>query len=572
MLFEAFQRNLRERPDEAAFMIAAGDRSLPISWRRFADDISAVSWVIRRYSPGAVIGLMGENSYEWITAHAACLFSGVCVIPVDINLSAEETAARLKRVGAKTLGYSSLYEEKALKVHQLLPDLTLGGFGSFRSDELLSRAREALAGGEKGVFELPPPDTEKTSMIMFTSGTTSEPRGVELTVGGIECFCRNVHARIPMRGGERSLMLLPVQHIFGICAAYAMLAAGVSLGVCPDYRRLYDAAERFRADFIFMVPALADILAAKMERRRGLDGVDALCVRWICIGGAPMSPRTAERLSELGIKVLAAYGLTETTALYSLSDFSKETEIGSAGEVCALEEVETKVSGDGELMIRGPNVFIGYYREPELTAAVKDADGWFRTGDIGRIDSGGRVWITGRASRTIVLSSGKKVAPEELEAKILMYPAVREVVVRGDGEKREIIAEIYSERPEGEVHGAISSLNSSLPVYMRVKRVVCRNKPFPRTASGKIALPRSTRRKTRRNWPLIICMSILLFAVAASFQFWKIPHEMLPGDEPAPRWLRELMEKVEVWGKILLAGFAFVLALFAYRGTRRRRR
>ena len=150
MLFEAFQRNLRERPDEAAFMIAAGDRSLPISWRRFADDISAVSWVIRRYSPGAVIGLMGENSYEWITAHAACLFSGVCVIPVDINLSAEETAARLKRVGAKTLGYSSLYEEKALKVHQLLPDLTLGGFGSFRSDELLSRAREALAGGRYG--------------------------------------------------------------------------------------------------------------------------------------------------------------------------------------------------------------------------------------------------------------------------------------------------------------------------------------------------------------------------------------------------------------------------------------
>lgn len=130
----------------------------------------------------------------------------------------------------------------------------------------------------------------------------------------------------------------------------------------------------------------------------------------------------------------------------------------------------------------------GYYRLPEKTAAVIDKDGWYHTGDLGRIDEDGFVWITGRASRTIILSSGKKVAPEELEEKILALPGIRETIVSGEGETRDIKAEIYASIPEASVMRVVGELNARLPVYKRIKTIVVRNEPFPRTSSGKIRL------------------------------------------------------------------------------------
>ena len=147
-----------------------------------------------------------------------------------------------------------------------------------------------------------------------------------------------------------------------------------------------------------------------------------------------------------------------------------------------------KVSALGELMTRGPHVFVRYHDLPEETAAAKDADGWFHTGDFGRIDADGNVWVTGRASRTIVLFSGKKVAPEELEARLLEFPGVLEAVVSGDGETRTIRAEIYGSVPEALIRRSVAALNLTLPTYMRIGETVVRETPFPRTSSGKIKL------------------------------------------------------------------------------------
>ena len=147
-----------------------------------------------------------------------------------------------------------------------------------------------------------------------------------------------------------------------------------------------------------------------------------------------------------------------------------------------------KVSDSGELLVRGPCVMKGYRGMPEKTAAAIDPDGWFHTGDAGSIDEDGHVWISGRLSRTIVLSSGKKVAPEELEEKISGLPCVAEVLVSGDGETREIRATIVPAGPREDVERAIAVLNGTLPAYQRVKRIVFRDEPFERTASGKILL------------------------------------------------------------------------------------
>lgn len=486
-LLSLFKRNRDERPDEPAFLIAAGDRSVPITWHEFAEDIEEIAWIVDHYAPGAVVGLLGENSYEWITAHAAGLFAGVTVVPLEVNLSAKEIVDRLAFTGASYLVHSALYVEKAREVERLLPGLVVGGFGSHKADELMSMARTALDMGDESVFDRDERDEGETAMIVFTSGTTSKPRGAELTLRGIRTFSEFATEMLRFQPGDRSLMLLPLYHIFGICTTYAMLANGVSLGVCPDFRRIYDAVARFRANYLFLVPALADILASKIAQHGpSAEAVLGTPIDWILVGGAPLARRTYERLLALGICPLGGYGLTETTSLYSLAPVD-DPRPGSAGKSCQGHGgMEAKVSAGGELMLRGPSVLKSYYKEPFRTADVLDADGWFRTGDIGRIDDDGYVWITGRASRTIVLSSGKKVAPEELEDKILAIPGIHEVVVSGDGTSRELVAEIYAVVSEETAKRQIDALNRQLPVHKRINRVKARKEPFPRTASGKI--------------------------------------------------------------------------------------
>lgn len=490
MLFEAFKRRRTEAPDSPAFLVSSGDRSIPVTWRRFTDDIAAVCWIIDKHAePGARVALLGENSYEWMVAHAACLFAGAVAVSVEAGLTAKEIAARLEKVGAKILLHSALYLEKAHEVAALCPGLATGGFGSRKTDFFINKALAALGVISKSVWRRDAVDASRVSMIVFTSGTTSEPRGVELTLAALETFVESTTAALEMREGDRSLMLLPLYHIFGIAATYTMLANGVAVGVCPDFRRIYDAFERFRANFAFLVPALADILAAKIAAHgESAEAALGQKIDWLLTGGAPLSRRTYDRLAALGVKTLSGYGLTETAACYSMARSSDEPRPCSAGKVASAKGVETKVSDDGELLVRGPNVMKGYYGMPERTAAAIDADGWFHTGDTGRIDADGYVWITGRISRTIILSSGKKVAPEELEEKLLALDGVKEALVGGNGAEREVFAEIFADIPEDAVRASVAALNRALPVHQRIKRVVVRKEPFPRTASGKIKL------------------------------------------------------------------------------------
>ncbi len=489
MLFETFRKFREERPDDPAFLVSLGDRSLPITWKKFTNDIAAVVWVIRKHAPGSTIALLGENSYEWVVAHAACLFAGATAVSVDANLGADDIVKRLVKVSAVALLHSSLYSDKAHDVAERIPGLATGGFGTRRTDFYLAAAIKGLQLFGKTVWDGPAPDVDRTSSIVFTSGTTSEPRGVELPIRAIETFVRSTSKALPMGRGDSSMMLLPLHHIFGLSATYTMLANGVAVGVCPDFRRVYDAIIRFRADFVFIVPALADILAAKIERN-GKSAEEALGqpIRWILTGGAPLSRRVYERLVALGIPTLSGYGLTETAACYSMGRMAAGPRPCSAGQVADLEEVETKVSESGELLVRGSCVMRGYYKAPEATARVIDSEGWFHTGDAGRIDPDGTVWIDGRLSRTIVLSSGKKIAPEELEGRLQSLPGVVEALVSGEGDTRDVRAEIYAAIPEERVRASVAALNRTLPVYQRIKTVVVRTEPFPRTSSGKIKL------------------------------------------------------------------------------------
>ena len=491
-LFQQFKSNRETRPDAAAFLISAGDRSMPITWSKFTRDVEVIAWIIRKFVPGGKIALLGANSYEWMVVHAACLFSGAVALPLEVNLSAPEIAERLAFTGARVLLHSAVLADRAHEVKKLLPKLMTGGFGTHLTDRAIAAARKVLDEGEPGIFDLPERNEDETAMLVFTSGTTSRPRGAELTMHGIRTFSDYWAKNLKIVPEQRSLMLLPLYHIFGVCVTYMMLAHGVALGVCPDYRRIYEAVERFHVNFLFLVPALAELLANKIAQH-GRTAEEALGtpIDWMVVGGAPLPSRTFEQLRALQIRPLVGYGLTETTALYSV-DTLDSPHPGSAGVCChGFEGMEARVSPEGILQLRGPSVLKGYYKEPERTATVLDKDGWFSTGDYGRIDSDGVVWITGRASRTIILSSGKKVAPEELEEMLLSVPGIQEVVVSGDFETRELKAEIFASVPEESVRSQIAIVNQKLPLYKRIRHVVLRSEPFPRTPSGKIKVDKT---------------------------------------------------------------------------------
>ena len=255
------KRLSEERPFSAAFLVTSGDLALPITWKQFTDDIDIVVHLIRTYAPGAKFGLLGENSYEWMVAHAACLFSGAVAIPIDMNLTAVEIAERMRFTGAVALIHSSLHEDKAHEAGKMVPGLVVAGFGTIKTERFLDKLRGAFglkdSVWQQDHLELDEDSTgePQTSMIVFTSGTTSTPRGAELTVKALETFCEWAGACLPMKPGDRSLMLLPLHHIFGVCVTYLMLSKGVALGVCPDFRRIYDAFERFRVNYAFLVPA-----------------------------------------------------------------------------------------------------------------------------------------------------------------------------------------------------------------------------------------------------------------------------------------------------------------------------
>ncbi len=485
-LFELFTENIEFHGDQPAFMIAAGDRAIPISWAQFVSHVESVSWAIHKYlGEKVVVGILGENSYEWMVLHAACLFGDAVAVPLDTTLSAGELAERLRFVGARLVVHSSLFTEKAQDLAKLLPGVTFKGFGSIDIDGLLVEGVKAARDGYPSIFAKPRDENEVCS-IVFTSGTTSKPRGVELTLANFAVFAASANLSFPIKRRDRTLMVLPLTHIFGICAAYCYLAHGVAMGVCPDFRRIFDAVHRFRADHIFLVPALAEILAQKISMRgTSVEAALGKPVRWIGTGGAMLPRRTYERLTELGIHVCECYGLTETCAVYSMDDYLTARP-GTIGRMPSrIPGVETKISGDGELLIRGACVMRGYYLEPEKTAE-KIVDGWFHTGDRATVDEEGYIRIVGRINRTIVLSSGKKIAPEELEAKLLQLPGFLEVVVSGDNDSREFAAEVYANVPDKIVREEIDALNKMMPIYKRIRIVKIRKEPFPRTSSGKI--------------------------------------------------------------------------------------
>jgi len=473
--------------------------------RGFAGELAA-----RGIAPGDRVLLWGDNCGEWVAAFFGCVLRGVVVVPIDRVATAEFAGRVAQTVEAKLL------------------------IASRGAPELDARlARIALEDIEAEHQEARIPETalsftrRDTVEIVFTSGTTAEPRGVVLTHGNILANIEPLEAQIQeyLRYEKfvhplRFLNLLPLSHVFGQLMSMFIppLLGGMvifmdTLGPAEVARTI----RRERVTALVSVPRLIQSLQGQVEQEveaqgriekfhkdfAAADGEHFVkrCWRfrrvhrqlgwkfWALISGGAALPESVETFwRRLGYAVIQGYGLTETTSLVSVNHPFR-TGKGSIGK--ALPGMEIKLSADGEILVRGENVASGYWQGRQLDA-MADAEGWFRTGDLGEMDAEGNLFFKGRRKNVIVTPAGMNVYPEDLEAALRRQAGVRDCVVVGierDG-NAEACAVLLLENKDANAAVIVDAANQSLAEYQRMRRSMVWKEPdFPRTPTQKPLLP-----------------------------------------------------------------------------------
>lgn len=327
-------------------------------------------------------------------------------------------------------------------------------------------------------------------MLMFTSGTTGRSKGVMLSERNM---CASLHTysevaenwitdRLP--AGQKlplsHMTLLPLFHMACFVCVMSYPPAGWTLNLCGDIRDFYRDLGLMHSDVMASAPMLVETIYNDMKRGR----VSRLNGLWdLCCSSAALDPKMLLELAQNGFVINQCYGMTETFGDGILNFTQVEKHMSAVGK--PDDHVQYKLDETGEICIKGDCVMLGYYKDPEATAEVIDADGWFHTGDLARMDEEGFYYITGRKKNLIILASGENVSPEELEKKLALCPAITECIVKEKGQK--ICAVIYCpEDKQEEVRAFVTEVNRSLPMYKRISAVEFTAEPLPRNALGKL--------------------------------------------------------------------------------------
>ena len=420
------------------------------------------------------LGLRGKcvvidmrNTYEQVAALFAAGMMGAVAAPMSFDLPADDLRDLVGRVGPRAL----VWDEQDLELLPRLPApegcLLLPCLGERESVAALLAEEGPLY--QEGA-DIAPDDP---ALLLATSGSTSRSKLVLLSHYGFT-------PRGEFQPSERVLHVLPLHHIAAMCTLAAYLAQGSEICLSSLGRGSADLVW-FQPRDVFAVPSFVSALV----RQSRLGRLDLSCFRSISSGGAPQILETAEYLNGLGIFSMSLYGATETAGMVDYST-PEHYRFGSVGLIGPWNQV--RISPQGEILVKGKNVLLRYWDDPEATAQALE-DGWYHTGDIGYIDGDGFLFVTGRIKNIIILSNGENVSPEAVESKLGRCPAIAEVVVRGEDDR--IAAHVWcgegdSERLREEVREHIARYNRAVPSYQAVRTLVFRDAPFEKTGSGKI--------------------------------------------------------------------------------------
>ena len=470
----------QEFPDHVAIRYVAEDGKTVVEkkYREYAQDIRRMTAYLKAEVPdikGRRIVLLSRNCYEFCVASFGIILAGGVLV---------------------TLNQKKTWDELEYELGLVEPALILNDGIDYGC-----RAELEAAYGPK----LRPMDCYKDTapgeltncvghddlmMLMFTSGTTGRSKGVMLSERNM---CASLHTysevaenwitdRLP--AGQKlplsHMTLLPLFHMACFVCVMSYPPAGWTLNLCSDIRDFYRDLGLMHSDVMASAPMLVETIYNDMKRGR----VSRLNGLWdLCCSSAALDPKMLLELAQNGFVVNQCYGMTETFGDGILNFTQVEKQMSAVGK--PDDHVQYKLDETGEICIKGDCVMLGYYKDPEATAEVIDADGWFHTGDLARMDEEGFYYITGRKKNLIILASGENVSPEELEKKLALCPAITECIVKEKSQK--ICAVIYCpEDKQEEVRAFVTEVNRSLPLYKRISAVEFTAEPLPRNALGKL--------------------------------------------------------------------------------------
>lgn len=521
---EIFEDRKNRLPDTALFKWTVKGKDEPdgVTSIQFWNDVMDMgTWMFENGYKEKTFVMLGDTSYEWILAYIAITCGGSVAVPLYKALTATELLYYAKDCDCECIVYSKDYEDTAKEVAGTLniPLILL--------DDLLKKRDEGAKLRKSGVntytdYDL---DPDRLSVIVYTSGTTGRSKGVMLTQRNM-ALNTAATCRLSDFSGN-SVHAIPMHHVFGIALVLLMtVISGETVYINISLRNFFTDMEKGQPRLMVVVPLLmnyiytflfkeaerqgiAEKVKKQIEENRRNNLTDAAAKRKmfssildklggkleiVLCGGAPLDPEVVSGFDDFGIMALAGYGITECAPVISAARdvFHKPNSVGTIIDICEVKIEDPDAKGCGEICARGPHVMLGYYHMEEETKEAMRG-GWFHTGDIGRIDEDGQLYITGRKKNLIILSNGENVSPEELEAKIQAIPLVEEVVVYGQDEM--IKAQIYPDQdyleknnitdPMALLSEEVEKINKQMPLYKRIEKLSIRKNPFERTSSTK---------------------------------------------------------------------------------------
>ncbi len=568
---QMLRESTQKYPDNPAFWVKAarGSEYKPISYSLLQQDVYALGGKLLEMGLGGHrIAVMGQNSYEWIVSYLAVICGAGLVVPIDKELSGPEIENLLRAADCHTI-FCTKNECKKLKGIDLIENLIVMEFYGDRTDasekpvpsgmDLPKFAalfeqevkvyewRALLAEAEAGDFAQIEIDPDALAVILFTSGTTGNPKGVCLSNRNIMTNIIDVCKIAHILPTDKTLSMLPIHHTYECTLGMLLvLYRGASTAFCEGLKYISKNMKEAHNTVIIVVPRILEVVYGRITKgieesgkaklfgrmtkvSRGLwkHGIDLRRkffksvldelggeLRIVVTGAAALAPNICRAFEDLGIIVLQGYGMTECTPLISGTPMSADAEryrkAGSVGVPVSTGEIRIEdpdESGIGEVCFRGPNVMLGYYNMPEETAEVMEPDGWMHTGDLGFLDNEGWLTLTGRKKNIIVTKNGENVYPEEIEDLINKHPFVTECMVfpyidrTGDTPEEMVGVQIYPDM--GAIKEALGTepsyeelserfkeivreINQQMPVFKRIRFVHVRKEDFVRTTTLKI--------------------------------------------------------------------------------------
>ena len=444
-ILELFLNRVSASGPDTAIRFKRMDAFEAKTWQEIGEDVRRLAVGLKSLGiePGDRVAQLSENRYEWILADLAIQMVQAIHVPIHAPLAAAQVDFQVNHSGSKALFVSGPEQIAKVAEANLPSDLTVITYESteeaLRQKQLHISAwldQEAPEPGSLEPAALENTESSDLATILYTSGTTGEPKGVMLTQNNLVSNTLAVVQTFGMVTGDVRLTFLPLSHIFArTCDLYTWIGCGCELALAQSRETVLQDCAEIHPTVLNGVPYFYDLLLRGLQQHGLAETPGALNqmlggnIRYCCTGGAALPDHLFDFFKRQEVSLLQGYGLTETSPVISMST-PNQLRRGASGQ--AIPDVEVAISDEGEIITRGPHVMRGYWRNEEATSEVIN-DGWFHTGDLGKVDEDGYVWITGRKKELIVTAAGKNIAPVLLESLLTQDPLIEQALVIGDG-------------------------------------------------------------------------------------------------------------------------------------------